>query len=82
MCLEILLGVMEHVSRMEKSLGRNAANVQTSTAQTPATLNTSSLQAQLSSLDGRDIASRTSAYHHHIVRIYTSPNFQNKINTP
>ena len=55
-----------HKRGVQKSLRRNAAHIQTGTAQSTTLFDTSGLQSKLSSFNGRHISSRASSDHDNI----------------
>ena len=65
--LKGMLSLVELVSRVEESLGGNAANVEAGTAESATLLNADSLHAFLTSLDGSDVAAGTATNYGDVV---------------
>jgi len=53
---EVVFGLMQGVGRMQQRFGRNAADIETGTAQSLAALDHGGFQAELGAADGTDIA--------------------------
>eukprot|EP00760_Papus_ankaliazontas_P007791 PhM_4_TR13531/c0_g1_i1/m.76495 len=65
--LEVVVRVVKHVRRIEKSLRRNATDVEARTAESTTALNARSLEAKLRSLNGSDVTTWATTDDDHVV---------------
>lgn len=67
-----VVGVVEEVAGVQKRLGRDAPDVEAGAAETASSLHASHLEAELRSLDCRDIAAGTASDDNEVLLLATS----------